>query len=88
MSRDDPSISSKDWLYSVMHDPTLPLSFRMDAAIALLPIECAQPRRKVKGQKLDEPPSVTIVIPPLPSAACARAEKRQMTRMTLIKGHG
>ena len=36
MLRDDPRISSKDFLYSVMRDPTIPLSFRVEAAIAIL----------------------------------------------------
>ena len=70
----------------VMRDPTIPLSFRVAAAAALLQIEGAQPRRK--GRKLVELPSVVIRIPPLPSAACLRAEERQRVRLTLIKGHG
>jgi hypothetical protein len=87
MNRDDPHTSATDFLRSIMHDPSIPLSFRVDAAIALLPFEHAQPRTK-KGKRIIQPPSVVIKIPPLPSAAMLRAEERQRTNLTLIKGHG
>jgi hypothetical protein len=35
----DPAISSMEFLRAVMHDQTLPLKQRMDAAIKLLPLE-------------------------------------------------
>ncbi len=86
VNRDDPRTTSADFLRSIMHDPSLPLSYRLDAAIALLPIEHAQPRPK--GKRIAEAPAYTIRIPPLPSAAFARAEERRRARMTLVKGCG
>jgi hypothetical protein len=86
MHNDDTSATA--FLYSVMHNRELPISDRVKAAAALMDIECAQPRSRRKGRKLVEPPSVVIRIPPLPSAACLRAEERQRARLTLIKGHG
>ena len=40
---DDPVLSSKEFLYAVMRDPTLPLEQRMDAAVKLLPFEVEIP---------------------------------------------
>ena len=88
MNRDDPRISSTDFLRCCMHDRSLPISLRVSAAAALLEVECAQPRSRRKGKRIVEPPSVVIRIPPLPSAAFCRAEERQRANLTLIKGHG
>jgi hypothetical protein len=35
----DPTLTSKQFLREMMHDPTLSLGVRMDAAIKLLPLE-------------------------------------------------
>ena len=39
----DPAVTSKEFLRAVMHDPTLPLGQRMDAATKLLPLEVEVP---------------------------------------------
>jgi hypothetical protein len=85
MPYDDTSATA--FLYSIMHDPGAAIEHRVACAIALLPFEHAQPRTK-KGKRIIEPPPVVIKIPPLPSAAMLRAEERQRTNLTLIKGHG
>ena len=36
---DDPALTSMEFLRAVMHDQTLPLGQRMDAAVKLLPLE-------------------------------------------------
>jgi hypothetical protein len=36
---DDPDISSKEFLRAIMHDRTLPLGMRLDAAYKLAPLE-------------------------------------------------
>ena len=35
----DPTLSSKEFLQATMHDPTLPLGQRLDAAYKLAPLE-------------------------------------------------
>jgi hypothetical protein len=39
---DDPALTTKEFLYAVMHDPSLELGVRMDAACKLLAIEAAE----------------------------------------------
>jgi hypothetical protein len=39
----DPTLTTKEFLHAVMHDTTLPLGTRMDAATKLLPLEVEVP---------------------------------------------
>ena len=54
MTRDDPSISAKDFLLTVMHDRSLPLSQRIRAAADLLPYT-AQAQAPVRVIPADAP---------------------------------
>jgi len=54
-----PGLSSLDFLRAVMEDEQLPMSYRIEAAKALLPFTTPYPRSQII------PPRCTVVIPPL-----------------------
>ena len=62
---DDPHISSMEFLRAVMHDPSLPLGTRMDAAIKLLPLEFPQVPTYYGEFPMSRTVEITIRIAPI-----------------------
>ena len=74
----EPGLTSKEFLYAVMRDPTLPLGQRMDAAVKLLPLEHPQIPTYYGEFPASRTVEVIIRIPPLSKEPEAGFGPREM----------
>jgi hypothetical protein len=65
---DSPDLTSKEFMRAVMHDRTLPLGIRMDAACKLLPLEVPPVPTYYGEFPMSRTVEITIRIAPLPGS--------------------
>jgi hypothetical protein len=79
---DEPALTSKEFLYAVMRDPTLALGTRMDAACKLLELEANEPNYYGK-YPVSRNVELTIRIAPINGQVSVEQTQASITRLTI-----